>query len=118
VQNAPSPPLVTLPPPILPSCAVTERLTQQYYASVLTFIALLAAIGTSLALGAIRLSVAACAPRILLVSGAAALLPADGADHLEAGRGGVAEAGGVAAPAPGPGAVGEAVPAPAVGGVI
>ena len=42
------------------SCALVDRLTEAYYASVLVFVALLAAVGVSLAAGAARLSLGLC----------------------------------------------------------
>jgi hypothetical protein len=68
------------------SCAAAQRLTAQHYASVLTFIALLGAIGLALLAGAARLGAAACcAPERAT---AAAPLLASAAPGPDSGSGG------------------------------
>eukprot|EP00967_Tisochrysis_lutea_P107769 scaffold166489_cov33-Tisochrysis_lutea.AAC.5 len=61
------------------SCAVVERLTSQYYLSVIIFIGLLAAIGTALMCGAFRLCIVLCAPPAPTEALRATLLLAAGA---------------------------------------
>mmetsp|Transcript_5573 Transcript_5573/g.17144 ORF Transcript_5573/g.17144 Transcript_5573/m.17144 type:complete len:225 (+) Transcript_5573:2692-3366(+) len=61
------------------TCAVVERLTSQYYLSVIIFIGLLAAIGTALMCGAFRLCIVLCAPPAPTEALRATLLLAAGA---------------------------------------